>query len=441
IMYRACIFVLSWIATAAAQSDPLLVELPNGKVLGRDRGKYYSFESIPYAKPPVGDLRFEPPQPYTRKWKQPFNATIPPVFCMQWSQFVGDENKLLGVEDCLTISIYKPKQSSAHEVFPVVIEIHGGAFMFTVSGARSHEAFMSNGNVILVKFNYRVGPLGFANTGDKTMPGNYGLKDQRLALRWIKKNIDCFNGDPKNMIVIGLAAGGASVHLQMLHKEFEQVAKGAISISGNALNPWVVQRGGRKRAIELGYIVGCGIATSSEELKRCLKTIEATKIVSAMQRMMFFGYIPFTPFGPMVEPSDADEPFLTRPPIEILKSGKFAQVPWTVSYTSENGIYNSAELLRMQCNGKEMLDELNRRWFELAPYLFFYRDTVKTIEEMDNYSRDLRQHYMGNKNFSMENYEDIQRMFTEVLFKNGTDLSIELHNEYGSSPVYGFVYD
>lgn len=441
-MHRAGFLLLvPWITLAAAQSDPLYVELPNGQIIGRDRGGYYSFESIPYAKPPLGELRFEPPQPYTRKWKKPFNATTPPVFCMQWSQLVGEDNKLLGVEDCLTISVYKPKPSSTHEVFPVVIEIHGGAFMFTVSGGRSHEGFMTNGKVILVKFSYRLGPLGFLNTGDKVMPGNYGLKDQRLALRWIKRNIDCFGGDPKNMIVVGLAAGGASVHLQMMHKEFEEVAKGAISISGNALLPWVVQQGGRRRAAELGYIVGCGIASSSEELKRCLKTREATQIVGAVKRMMLFGYVPFTPFGPMLEPADADEPFLTKHPAAIIKSGRFAQVPWTVSYTSENGIYNAAQLLRRQCDGSEMMDDLNSRWFELAPHLFFYRDTMKSIEDMDNYSRDLRQHYMGNKIFSSEYYEDVQRMFTEILFKNGTEQAIDLHNTHGTSTVYGFVYD
>ncbi|KAH8419064.1 hypothetical protein KR222_003238, partial [Zaprionus bogoriensis] len=441
IMHMSGLFLLFWIAAAAAQTDPLLVELPNGKVLGRDRGKYYSFESIPYANPPVDELRFEPPQPYTRKWVEPFNGTSPPVFCMQWSQLVGDENKLLGVEDCLTISIYKPKKSSAHEVFPVVVEIHGGAFMFTVSDSRSHEAFMSNGNVILVKFNYRVGPLGFANTGDKTMPGNYGLKDQRLALRWIKKNIDCFNGDPKNMIVIGLAAGGASAHLQMMHKEFEQVAKGAITMSGNALSPWVVQKGGRRRAVELGRIVGCGLLNNSEELKKCLKEKPASEIVSAVRQFLVFDFVPFTTFSPVVEPSDADDPFLVEHPIEIIKSGKFSQVPWLATYAKEDGGYNAALLLKKGCNGEELISELNSRWFELAPHFLFYQNSVETVTDLDDYSLQLRQQYLGNRDFSVASYLDVQRMFTDALYKNGTQLSIELQRKYGKSPIYAFVYD
>uniref|UniRef100_A0A6P4FNM0 Carboxylic ester hydrolase n=1 Tax=Drosophila rhopaloa TaxID=1041015 RepID=A0A6P4FNM0_DRORH len=185
--------------------------------------------------------------------------TQPPVVCLQWDQFTQGDNKLAGEEDCLTVSIYRPKNSSRNS-FPVVAHIHGGAFMFGAAAQNGHENVMREGKFILVKISYRLGPLGFASTGDADLPGNYGLKDQRLALQWIKQHIACFGGEPENILLVGHSAGGASVHLQMLREDFSQLAKAAISFSGNALDPWVVLQGGRGRAFELGRIVGCGLA-------------------------------------------------------------------------------------------------------------------------------------------------------------------------------------
>nr|CAA61457.1 carboxylesterase [Drosophila pseudoobscura] len=444
-MYCAKLILLLgcfWISSSASDpADPLLVDLPNGKLRGRDNGNYYSYESLPYAEPPVGDLRFEAPQPYKQQWTDTFDATQPPVLCMQWDQFIQGDDKLAGNEDCLTVSVYKPKNSSRNS-FPVVAQIHGGAFMFGGASQNGHENFMREGNLILVKRGYRLGPLGFVSTGDADLSGNFGLKDQRLALLWIKQNIASFGGEPENILVIGHSAGGGSVHLQVLREDFSKLAKAAISFSGNALDPWVVQQGGRGRAFELGRIVGCGQASDSVTLKKCLKSKPASEIVSAVRNFLVFAYVPFTPFGPVVESPDAPEAFITQHPIDIIKSGKFSQVPWAVTYTTEDGGYNAALLLEKQASsGRELIVDLNDRWFDWAPYLLFYRDSMTTIKDMDDYSRKLRQEYLGDRRFSVESYWDLQRLFTDVLFKNSTEISLDLHRKHGKSPVYAFVYD
>nr|CAA61468.1 carboxylesterase [Drosophila pseudoobscura] len=444
-MYCAKLILLLgcfWISSSASDPVyPLLVDLPNGKLRGRDNGNYYSYESLPYAEPPVGDLRFEAPQPYKQQWTDTFDATQPPVLCMQWDQFIQGDDKLAGNEDCLTVSVYKPKNSSRNS-FPVVAQIHGGAFMFGGASQNGHENFMREGNLILVKISYRLGPLGFVSTGDADLSGNFGLKDQRLALLWIKQNIASFGGEPENILVIGHSAGGGSVHLQVLREDFSKLAKAAISFSGNALDPWVVQQGGRGRAFELGRIVGCGQASDSVTLKKCLKSKPASEIVSAVRNFLVFAYVPFTPFGPVVESPDAPEAFITQHPIDIIKSGKFAKVPWAVTYTTEDGGYNAALLLEKQASsGRELIVDLNDRWFDWAPYLLFYRDSMTTIKDMDDYSRKLRQEYLGDRRFSVESYWDLQRLFTDVLFKNSTEISLDLHRKHGKSPVYAFVYE
>ncbi|TDG45844.1 hypothetical protein AWZ03_007699 [Drosophila navojoa] len=427
-------------SVAKVATDPLLVELLNGKLRGRDNEGYYSYESIPYAEPPLGQLRFEPPQPYARRWDSVFNATTPPAYCMQWSQAVEGADKLVGVEDCLTVSVYKPKNSSRSS-FPVIANIHGGIFMFGAPVEQSHEPIMARGNMIVVTIAYRLGPMGFLSTGDASLSGNFGLKDQRLALRWIKQNIARFGGEPENILVLGHSAGGASVHLQLLQEDFSQLAKVAVSLSGNALDPWVVQQGAHRRTFEMGRIVGCGLLEDSLELKKCLQSKNASEIVRAVRRYFLVDYVPVNPFGPVVEPVDAPEPFLTQYPIDIIKSGKFAQVPWLVSHTKEDGGYNAAALLIKQPNGRELIHQLNNRWYELAPHFLFYRNSMKTIDEMDDYSRDLRQRYLGNQKFSVENYLLVQRLFTDMFFINETLRTIDLQRQHRGSPIYYYVYD
>ncbi|KAH8419012.1 hypothetical protein KR222_000770, partial [Zaprionus bogoriensis] len=435
-IYWICLLCIAW-----SGADPLWVDIANGRVQGRDNGGYYSYESIPYAEPPLGELRFEAPQPYSRQWAEPFDASRPPVLCLQWSLMLLNEPDMLqGNEDCLTVSVYRPKNES-RQSFPVLVIIHGGAFMFGGAAEAGHEYLMSHGNLIVVKISYRLGPLGFLNTGDAHLPGNLGLKDQRLALKWIKANIASFGGEPENIVLIGHSAGGAAVHLQILHRDFNQLAKGAIAMSGNALDPWAVQKGGKQRAFQLGGLLGCGEATDSEALKKCLKSKDANDIVRAVQHFLVIGYVPFTPFGPTVEPADATDAFLLETPVDVIKRGEFATVPWLTTYTMEDGGFNAAMLLAKQSNGKELIEELNTRWIELAPDFLLYRHAMATAEELDNHSRELKQKYLGDRSFSIESYWDVQRMFTDVLFRDSVTEVIDLYREHGQSALYVYAYD
>ncbi|ALC44092.1 maker711 [Drosophila busckii] len=439
--YKICLITvfLQW-TVATTSNDPLLVQLPFGTLRGRDDGAYYSYEGIPYAEPPLGKLRFEPPQTYRQKWCGVLDASPQPKLCMQWDQLTNGTDKLVGVEDCLTLSIFKPK-SSKRRSFAVLVHIHGGAFMFGGSNKAPRPSFMENGSFILVSIRYRLGPLGFLSSEDASLSGNMGLKDQRMALKWIKQHIVHFGGEPEHIVWMGFSAGGASVHLQLLQADAQRLAKVAFSMSGNALDPWVMQQSARFKAFELARIVGCGKLGSSAQLKRCLQQQPAEKIVRAVAQLQVFDYVPFNVFGVVVESKQAPAAFLTQHPRDIMNRTCAIKLPWLVSYANEDGAYNAAALMQRDANGVELIEQLNNRWFELAPHLLFYRQPGLSVKQMDAKSLQLRDQYMGQQNFSRQSYLDMQRMFTDVLFKRSIEQVTKLHRKHCKSPLYIYNYN
>ncbi|KAI8118699.1 hypothetical protein FF38_07317 [Lucilia cuprina] len=436
------IFTLVLIFLNRVQSDEeniedLIVQLNNGKLKGRDNGYYYSYESIPYAKAPVAELSFEPPQVYDNKWRDIFDATKKPVECMQWNQFKEGENKLQGSEDCLFVNVYKPK--TGKEKYPVIAYIHGGAFMFGHPDMFGEDLLMKQGNVILVKISYRLGPLGFLSTGDEAISGNYGLKDQQMALKWIKENIQHFGGDPEKILLMGFSAGAASTHLQMLNPALQHIAKAAVSLSGVAFNPWVIIKNPLKNTLKLAQHLKCPDLENTQAIKHCLKQKTPEEIVTSVKVLLNIGYNPFTTFGPVVEHKNSAHAFMTEHPRDIIKSGNFTHLPLLASYAAQDGGYNAAELLQINPKtGKPFLEDLNNKWLELAPQNLFL-ENIK--EDPVKYAQELKNEYMGSLTFSEENYLKVQEIYTDVLFKNGVLEALKLHSQHNKAPVYAYVYD
>ncbi|NXM41754.1 CEL lipase, partial [Gymnorhina tibicen] len=156
-----------------------------------------------------------------------------------------------GSEDCLYLNIWIPQgRRQISTKLPVMVFIYGGAFLVGGSqGANFLDNYLYDGeeiavrgNVIVVTVNYRLGPLGFLSTGDENLPGNYGLKDQHMAIAWVKRNIKAFGGDPDNITIFGESAGAVSVSLQTLSPKNKGLFKRAISQSGVGVCSWAIQR-------------------------------------------------------------------------------------------------------------------------------------------------------------------------------------------------------
>ncbi len=211
----ATALLLGFARTAQAVEGPV-VQAPAGAVLGIEEGDLRVFKGIPYAKPPVGRLRWAPPQP-AAPWKGLQTTRFGPA-CVQLPSPPGNiyaDPPPAMSEDCLTLNIWTPKAAKAA---PVFVWIHGGAFSGGASSQGVYDgARLAARGVVVVTINYRLGVLGFlahpelsAESKDH-VSGNYGILDQIEALRWVKRNIAAFGGDPANVTIAGESAGGLSV--------------------------------------------------------------------------------------------------------------------------------------------------------------------------------------------------------------------------------------
>lgn len=242
--------------------------------------------------------------------------------------------------------------------------------------------------LVYVNLNYRLGPLGFMSMGNDVLPGNMGMKDQVLALKWVQKNIAAFGGDPNKVTITGFSAGGASVHLHYMSPLSIGLFANGISHSGCALNPWVFQENAKEKAKKVAESVGCPISTSHKMIA-CLKEKPAEDIVRTVPLFQPYLYNPFSPFAVVVEPKH-NGAFISEKPIDILRLRKFQELPWIASATEAEGLYPAGEFRRHD----NYLAEINKDWDEIIQFILDYNNTIPS-ERMKEVNEKIRQHYLG----------------------------------------------
>ena len=187
---------------------------------------------IPYAKPPMGDLRFQEPEPFGQ-FSETYNADEFGASCPQPTYITNMPAEKKIDEDCLFLNVYVPRQKSDDPSgHAVMLFIHGGGFR-TGSGTHYNGSVLSVvGNVIVVTINYRLGLLGFLDLDNEMASGNFALFDQRLALKWVNENIGAFGGDKDRVTIFGQSAGSTSVGIQMMYPSNNGLFRGGITESG-----------------------------------------------------------------------------------------------------------------------------------------------------------------------------------------------------------------
>ncbi|OAD59462.1 Esterase B1, partial [Eufriesea mexicana] len=296
--------------------------------------EYSSFKGIPYAKPPLGDLRFKPPVP-TDRWKKVLNAFKEGSVCPQ-SDFATSE--LTGCEDCLYLNVYtrELKFKSRLQLKPVMVWIHGGGYFSGYSNSSLYGPdFFLEADVVFVSFNYRLGVLGFLALDHPNATGNAGLKDQQLALQWVQNNIAAFGGNPKQVTIFGESAGSTSIGFHMLSERSRGLFLRSISMSGTPLCPWAFHTPEEmiRNAHKLAHVLGF-IPKDKDDLLNYLRQTPALHLANAAKDVD----LNFLPFRPTIENPHTDlsnSTFLTECPITKYHNGDFYHHDTMLGYTRD----------------------------------------------------------------------------------------------------------
>uniref|UniRef100_A0A8C0DMX2 Carboxylic ester hydrolase n=1 Tax=Balaenoptera musculus TaxID=9771 RepID=A0A8C0DMX2_BALMU len=341
--------VIPPIAIPGQPPSPPVVDTAQGRVLG----KYVSLEGfaqpvavflgVPFAKPPLGSLRFAPPQP-AEPWIFVKNTTSYPPVCSQdpvagqrLSELFTNRKENINLkfsEDCLYLNIYTPADLRKRSRLPVMVWIHGGGLM--LGGASTYDglALSAHENVVVVTIQYRLGIWGFFSTGDEHSRGNWGHLDQLAALHWVQENIANFGGDPGSVTIFGESAGGESVSILVLSPLAKNLFHRAISESGVALTSILVQTD--MKAAKIAVFAGCKTTTSAV-LVHCLRQKTEDELLEITLKMKFFALDlhgdprESFPFLPTV----LDGVLLPKTPEEILAEKNFHPVPYIVGINKQ----------------------------------------------------------------------------------------------------------
>ncbi|CAK9823159.1 Venom carboxylesterase-6 [Anthophora retusa] len=418
--------------------DAPRVKTPLGPIKGyynlsANGRQYEAYEGIPYALPPVGKLRFKPPQRIL-PWMGELTATKFGSPCLQYTEMPSNpDDRVEGAEDCLYLNIYVPRERRASsKPLPVIFWIHGGAFQFH-SGIVMGPKFLMDRDVVVVTFNYRLGILGFLSTEDEVVPGNMGLKDQSMALRWVSENIEWFGGDPNKVTLVGLSAGGASVHYHYLSPMSAGLFQGGISISGTAFDCWTQTENSLEKAKKLGVLMGCP-TNNIKNMVHCLRYRPGRTLVQSLSQFMTFYYNPFTPFGPVPE-KFGDEPFIDRTPVEIVSSGDVQDIPWITGVTSEEGLYPVAEFIAKP----EALKKLDKNWEVLAPTFLDYNYTLSK-EKHTEVAKLIRNHYFGSKKIDSTTTKSLIKVASDRFFIVDGEKAARMQAKVNKQPVWYYYY-
>lgn len=347
--------VLTSLASCAALAGhppvPPVVDTAHGQVLG----KYVSLEGfaqpvavflgVPFAKPPLGSLRFAPPQP-AEPWTFVKNTTSYPPMCSQdpvtgqvLSELFTNRKENIDFkfsEDCLYLNIYTPADLTKQSRLPVMVWIHGGGLM--VGGASTYDglALSAHENVVVVTIQYRLGIWGFFSTGDEHSRGNWGHLDQVAALHWVQENIANFGGNPGSVTIFGESAGSESVSVLVLSPLAKNLFHRAISESGMVISPVLYRQSTKDIAQQIAFFAGCKTTTSAA-IVHCLRQKTEDELLETSLKMKFFSvdFLGDPRESRLLLPTVVDGVLLPKTPEELLAEKKFNAIPYIIGINKQ----------------------------------------------------------------------------------------------------------
>ncbi len=327
----------SWSVQAVPVEKPVAaIQTSSGQVAGMVLNSgVKAWYGVPYAKPPTGELRWQPPQPLT--WKGVWNADRMMPECMQVlrphniNHYFGEEATS---EDCLYLNIWAPGNATPRSKLPVIVFLYGGGGTIGSSGMASYGGEnVARHNAVFVNLNYRVGVLGFLAHPELTKEqgghsGNYAYLDQNAAIKWVHDNIERFGGDPARVVIMGQSAGAGSVVQQTYSPLSKGLFSGAVMSSGcNWGGTGTSLADGEKNGLEIQKRLGA--ANLAE-----MRNIPADKIIAQQSE----NQVGTTVTGGIRASGVIDGYFMPKPQMDILKAHEFNDVPIIASFNHDESV-------------------------------------------------------------------------------------------------------
>ncbi|XP_055693625.1 acetylcholinesterase-like [Lutzomyia longipalpis] len=334
------IFVFNLCALGASDECEVTLQQGYGEVHGyglqRTTPKgdpYCSFLSIPYVRPPVGALRFEPPQPLDlsryapTSWYFRYKSPI----CVQNRIFANET----GQEDCLYLNVYT-KPSTTDQPKAVIVWLHGGwgTFGSAYSDGADRVGYLMDEDVVVVTLNYRLGVLGFFYRRNDNFVANLGLLDQLEALKWVQGNIASFGGDPKKVTLMGWSAGGVDVGYHLQSPAFRGLFHRAIMLSGSPLVPWAYERSTEActKMLCRTLDIPCFRGKLKDLLKRLPGSIFGSQHLNYRTSISYFGVL-HPCFVPTYEGKFEESPTVQDEQLKLIYHPVENDVPLMIGYT------------------------------------------------------------------------------------------------------------
>lgn len=331
-------------STAATPTKPLAIE--QGKIRGLVVGDIHAYKGIPYAAPPVGELRWRPPQP-ARGWEGVRDCFAFGPGCPQRISPIMAAVPLASVaklsEDCLTLNVFRPADD-AKAKRPVMVWIHGGGYTEGASCQGLYDgAALARRGVVVVTINYRLGPFGFwahpalSRESPANASGNFGLMDQIEALRWVQKNVAAFGGDPDRVTIFGESAGGGSVLCLLVSPQAKGLFHRAISQSAPEMTLPRLRESflGRESGEDLGrrLVAQCGVSDHADT--GAMRRIPVETLVRVSPSLEVVNREPdidslYLPLGPIV-----DNHVIPEDPNDAIAHGRAHRVPLLIGNTRD----------------------------------------------------------------------------------------------------------
>ncbi|KAF5306371.1 hypothetical protein FQR65_LT07395 [Abscondita terminalis] len=395
----------------------------------RNGRPFFSFQGIPYAKPPVGNLRFEEPM-VAEPWQGTLDATKDHAVCVQFDVF-GRNYTTFGDENCLYLNVYTPDINNKNNL-PVIVYIHGGGFVKGSSNPRLWGPYlMLDKDVVFVTFNYRLGALGFLSTGDEVVPGNNGLKDQSMALKWVKDNIESLVVIPKKLQLLDNQLAEQAFIIIYYH-HFPEVF---LNLRFTGITPcqWSLAQEGETlgNVKQLAIALNCP-TSNSNQMVECLRKIPSYTIQDQTTKFMEYNYDPSILFKPVIE-SRSKNAFLPEHPVEIIKSGRMSQIPFMTGITTEDGAIKSSGIYY----NYSLVEKLNLNFNKILPLVLNYNGFEFN---MDDFADAIRKFYFNNKDIDNDTKDEVTNMITDALFMVPARMTSELHAKHSTKPLYFYLF-